>query len=81
LHEPQISVFPNPATGQVQVEWYLPVQKPVVVRLHNAIGQQVYEAPGNLVAEVFLPAQLPGLYLVSLWRQGQRLAQQKVVWR
>ena len=81
LQEPQISVFPNPATSQVQVEWSLPVQQPVLVRLHNAIGQLVHEAPGNLAEQLFLPTQAAGLYVVSLWRQGQRLAQQKVVWR
>lgn len=80
LYEPQISVFPNPATGQVQVEWSLPVQKPVVLRLHNAIGQLVYEAPGASKSPALLPTQAAGWYVVSLWQEGQRLAQQKVVW-
>ncbi|MEQ8702488.1 MAG: T9SS type A sorting domain-containing protein [Phaeodactylibacter sp.] len=81
LNAVHLKALPNPATGQVQVEWSLPVQQPVVVRLHNAIGQLVHEAPGNLAEQLFLPTQAAGWYVVSLWRQGQRLAQQKVVWR
>jgi hypothetical protein len=80
LNAVHLKALPNPATGQVQVEWSLPVQEPVVVRLHNAIGQLVYEAPGAPKSPVFLPPQAAGWYVASLWRQGQRLAQQKVVW-
>jgi hypothetical protein len=80
LNALQLKALPNPATGQVQLEWSLPVHKPVVVRLHNAIGQLVYEASGAPKSPVFLPAQAAGWYVASLWQEGQRLAQQQVVW-
>ena len=81
LEAPRMQALPNPASGEVQLSWSLPVQGPVVVRLHNSIGQLLYESPGNLAGQVLLPTQAAGLYVASLWQEGRRLAQRKVVWR
>ena len=38
-NDPQLNIFPNPATDEVQLQWSLPGQEERVVRLHNAMGQ------------------------------------------
>ncbi len=75
-----IKLFPNPATGQVQIE--LPdniMLEPVKIELHSPIGRLLYNAKPTSHFHKIDVAHFPaGLYLVRLW-DGERWRVQKLV--
>jgi hypothetical protein len=47
----RLAAFPNPSTGHMTLEFYLPVAEQVSVRVYNLLGQEV----ANLATEVLPP--------------------------
>ncbi len=73
---PLFSLFPNPASQQVQV--VVDAGKKAVLRIYNAQGQQVYLRPLAATCELDIAALTPGIYLIKV-QQGSVMQTERLV--
>jgi hypothetical protein len=75
----QLQLFPNPNTGRRIVLSY-PKEVPAALQVSGVDGKAVYNGTVTLGNNVVLPLQLePGVYVITVTVEGQRIAQKLVV--
>jgi hypothetical protein len=76
---PLLSVFPNPASDQVQIQLDLPAEMPVAGRVWNALGELVYQFSEAALPQGAHQWQIqvanwpPGIYTLQIETGKQRL--------
>jgi len=72
LHlEVDISIYPNPSSGQFTVEMYLESSQVVHLEVYDLLGKRIYkevlvQSPGNLLKQVDLSHHAKGIYNLKL---------------
>ena len=79
-----VNVWPNPATGQVMVEAWVPQAGPLTLRWWDATGRLVHQeqhtvAAGGWRRQLSLAEMPAGLYLLDLQMPGAHLSRRVVV--
>lgn len=77
--EKSITVYPNPVTELLNVDFLSACEKPLLLTIYNAVGQIVSQ---NLISEPFytinMVSQTPGIYFAVFMTQG-RIITRKVI--
>lgn len=74
------TIYPNPTSGPATLTFTLPPGTPATVQIFNSYGQKVWEHQLPSVAENLQIDDLePGLYLVTLFSNGQPIKTQKLL--
>lgn len=77
-----IRVYPNPTTGQLNINAALPGNEKVVVKITNALGQELAVNTRDLGGNTFsvdLSSQSAGLYLLSISTAKDRIVKQVIL--
>lgn len=61
----QISLYPNPASGQIRIEG-TKGQFISSIRIHNSLGQPVYETKDSFIEQIDISQLQAGLYLMEI---------------
>lgn len=73
-------VYPNPASGLVQVSFNNPTKLPTTIQINNMLGQMVAELPTSGNQHIIDISQLPaGNYIVAVKNEETILAKQLII--
>jgi Secretion system C-terminal sorting domain len=79
-------VYPNPSSGEATMAFQLPAEQAFSFRIFDLAGRMVYRqedlgVAGENVVPLHLNGLLPGVYLIDLQSDNQKLQQRLVLQR
>ncbi|WP_027001549.1 MXAN_6640 family putative metalloprotease [Hugenholtzia roseola] len=77
-----VNLFPNPTTEKVWIAYELQTQESIALTVHDLTGRNLFQTQTSENKGVMeIPAQnlQKGSYLVSIWKEGQRVAVRRFV--